>query len=459
MKRLIICLGMVAVLLLGNWHIAFAIHVVPDPGPPGVDILASDFAGRFVIADRSGGTNGALQLDRLTNRVKALAPFYIVSADGSATITIDRHWVDTNTGASVPVPEVGSVFLLTADGRSYVTGDVQPAKGWLIVGATQQRVQIPVAGFPVALSADGRYVLVRGACSGFSSKLGAEACDISRWDSVTGRVDLVVHRRTGELLASDVANTGRVIVSTNLNTRMYARDPGSAQKRLGPNQNLRGFGQLSDDGQIFAWQYSPTNCCQAVGVIDIASNHIQEGVFGWSTASTPFSPSPWRLSGDGSRLLTRGRLDPSPQPPVTVEAVHVLGRAISPRVGPEEMIRVPVAGVLGVGPDATAVMISVTVTEPNASGFLTVWPCGQPRPLTSNVNFSVGQTIANAALVKVGEGGAICSSSNVGVNSIIDVQGWFGSKSDYHPLEPLRLADTRDGETDKIGRASCRERV
>ena len=37
--------------------------------------------------------------------------------------------------------------------------------------------------------------------------------------------------------------------------------------------------------------------------------------------------------------------------------------------------------------DATAVVLNVTVTQPLGSGFVTVYPCGDPRPLASNLNF------------------------------------------------------------------------
>src|ERR1700710_1547920 len=48
------------------------------------------------------------------------------------------------------------------------------------------------------------------------------------------------------------------------------------------------------------------------------------------------------------------------------------------------------------------VVINLTVTNPQAAGFLTAYPCaaGAPNPLTSNVNFRAGQTTSTAAVVK-----------------------------------------------------------
>lgn len=37
---------------------------------------------------------------------------------------------------------------------------------------------------------------------------------------------------------------------------------------------------------------------------------------------------------------------------------------------------------------ATAVSLNVTIVNPVASGFVTVWPCGVSRPLSSNLNVS-----------------------------------------------------------------------
>lgn len=55
-----------------------------------------------------------------------------------------------------------------------------------------------------------------------------------------------------------------------------------------------------------------------------------------------------------------------------------------------------------IAPDATAAIVNITVTQPQAPGYLTVWPCGEPQPNASNLNFTTGQTIANTALVKTG---------------------------------------------------------
>lgn len=62
-----------------------------------------------------------------------------------------------------------------------------------------------------------------------------------------------------------------------------------------------------------------------------------------------------------------------------------------------------------VPPDVAAVTLNVTVTEPTAAGYITIWPCDQPRPWTSNINFTAGQTIANQITTPVSDLGGACT--------------------------------------------------
>ena len=74
-----------------------------------------------------------------------------------------------------------------------------------------------------------------------------------------------------------------------------------------------------------------------------------------------------------------------------------------------------------------AVALNVTVSNPLAGGFLTVFPSEASRPNASNLNFVVGQTVANMILVPVGSDGrvALFNGSSAKVDVIVDVLGWF----------------------------------
>jgi uncharacterized protein YkwD len=102
-----------------------------------------------------------------------------------------------------------------------------------------------------------------------------------------------------------------------------------------------------------------------------------------------------------------------------------------------------VAGRGGVGSDAAAVTLNVTSTGSVAAGFVTVYPCGTPRPNTSNLNFGPGMTVANAVTTGVGAGGAVCIYNSAPTHVIVDVGGYFSSAAGFGAIEPARLVDTR----------------
>ncbi|MBI5089474.1 MAG: Ig-like domain repeat protein, partial [Actinobacteria bacterium] len=102
----------------------------------------------------------------------------------------------------------------------------------------------------------------------------------------------------------------------------------------------------------------------------------------------------------------------------------------------------------GVPPGASAVSLNVTVTEPIASGFLTVFPCGTTRPNASSLNFVAGQTVPNAVLAKIGDNGTICLFAQVATHVIVDVNGYFAADAAFAAVAPGRVLDSRaDGAT------------
>ena len=86
----------------------------------------------------------------------------------------------------------------------------------------------------------------------------------------------------------------------------------------------------------------------------------------------------------------------------------------------------PVAGNCGIPVTAKAVSANLAVTNTRGIGFISVWPGGdpQPNPLVASLNYSAGQTIANAVLAPLGNGG-ITVYARVGLDLIIDVNGYF----------------------------------
>ena len=73
-----------------------------------------------------------------------------------------------------------------------------------------------------------------------------------------------------------------------------------------------------------------------------------------------------------------------------------------------------------------------------------MWPCGQPRPATSNLNFPAYQDAANAVVTGVGSSGKVCIFSDKSADFIVDLNGSFPAASSYSSLAPVRLLDTRN---------------
>lgn len=114
-------------------------------------------------------------------------------------------------------------------------------------------------------------------------------------------------------------------------------------------------------------------------------------------------------------------------------------------LAPQTPLEVPVAGLFAVPADAGAVSLNVTVAQPDAPGFVTVYPCGQPWPFASNLNFVTGQTTPNAVVTGLGGEGKVCVYSQVATDVVVDLNGWFTGPPGFTPMTPVRVADTRAG--------------
>jgi len=129
------------------------------------------------------------------------------------------------------------------------------------------------------------------------------------------------------------------------------------------------------------------------------------------------------------------------------------GLGIPTAVAGSETATVQVAGRSAVpSSGVSAVALTVTAVDPQAGGFVTVWPSGGPVPATSNLNFPPGQNIADTVVVPLGADGAIqlFNGSSGAVDLVVDVTGYFtgGVPTDAGtlvPLDPARIADSRSG--------------
>ena len=81
--------------------------------------------------------------------------------------------------------------------------------------------------------------------------------------------------------------------------------------------------------------------------------------------------------------------------------------------------------------DAQAVAFNVTVADPQAAGWVALYPTGSAWPGVSTINFIAGENLANGAIVPLGPTApdlnvlAAFATNPVGVNVILDITGYF----------------------------------
>jgi hypothetical protein len=167
-------------------------------------------------------------------------------------------------------------------------------------------------------------------------------------------------------------------------------------------------------------------CASAQGVVAVSQSA------GTSAAATPAAP------------LTSTTV---PTAHLAADATPTSGGQLAPeQVKANGTLQLQVGGVAGVPMDASAVVMNVTVTNPAAPGYVTVWPCGSPQPLASNLNYVAGQNVPNLTISRLGAGGQVCFFSLVATDLVADVSGYFPAGADYKPIDnPTRILDTRSG--------------
>ena len=104
-----------------------------------------------------------------------------------------------------------------------------------------------------------------------------------------------------------------------------------------------------------------------------------------------------------------------------------------------------VAGEPGIPADALAVTGNVTVTNQTAGGYLSVTPTAVANPLSSTINFPVGDNRANNVTVPLSADGKLAAvyraPSGRTTQLIFDVTGYFvagSAEAEYKLIEPVR---------------------
>ena len=89
---------------------------------------------------------------------------------------------------------------------------------------------------------------------------------------------------------------------------------------------------------------------------------------------------------------------------------------------------------------ASAVVMTITVTQPAAAGYFTAWAFGT-QPLAAVLTYAVGQTIANTTIVPVtaGAGNDFILYSSATAHAVIDVSGYFAAPT-ATPLDCITVS-------------------
>jgi len=154
----------------------------------------------------------------------------------------------------------------------------------------------------------------------------------------------------------------------------------------------------------------------ANGVIAPLSDTGSICVYVFGAAHVIVDVNGWFVDGEGYQALRPTRLADTRTP----DASSRVGRAD----GTGAPIEVKIAGRAGIPTDrVTGASLNVTVTGATAAGYVTVYPCGA-IPNASNVNFDVGDTVANAVFTPLSDTGTICVYVYGEADIIVDVNGF-----------------------------------
>jgi secreted PhoX family phosphatase len=127
------------------------------------------------------------------------------------------------------------------------------------------------------------------------------------------------------------------------------------------------------------------------------------------------------------------------------------------------VVELTVAGAGGVpASGASAVVLNVTATEVESSGYVSVYPAGSP-PEASNLNYAgPGRDAAAQVIVPVGPDGKVRLFTFAAAHLVTDVAGWFtddsAAESDaglFVPVTSARALDTRNGIGGPTGKVAA----
>ena len=194
--------------------------------------------------------------------------------------------------------------------------------------------------------------------------------------------------------------------------------------------------------------------CTTTGALSCAVSGLTNGV------SYTFTVTATNAAGAGPASAASDSVTPLPPSPATyvpLTPTRILdsrfGNGLTGPIGSHAAQTFQVSGRGGVPANATAVTGNLTVTAQTSSGYLYLGPVAMNDPMSSTLNFPLGDDRANGVTVALGPTGALSitfvgASAAANTHVIFDVTGYFvpdASGATYVPLTPSRILDSRSG--------------
>ncbi|KQY47820.1 HNH endonuclease [Cellulomonas sp. Root137] len=218
----------------------------------------------------------------------------------------------------------------------------------------------------------------------------------------------------GGVPASGVSSVAMTVTATQSRSAGFVQVvPTGGGTALGTtsNVNLTGAGQTVANLVIV-----PLGPGGNVTLYTSSGAHLIIDVVGWFTDQTATASSTGLFVP-----VTPGRLLDS-------RAGSALAAGSPTALSPTGHLGVPASGV-------SAVFVNATATQTTGSGYLQLFPEGRGvAGASSSVNFTgAGETVANAAIGALGDGGRVTMYTSTRTHALVDVLGYFTSDS---PVDP-----------------------
>jgi len=162
--------------------------------------------------------------------------------------------------------------------------------------------------------------------------------------------------------------------------------------------------------------------------LDTISNLVVVGIgsaaavcfFTYAAADFVVDVSGWFPAGSPYAALVPARLaDSRPGYPTADGVLSGFGQRPAGTV-----TEIAVAGRGGVSADASVAVLNIAVADPLADGFLTVFPCGSPRPNAASMNYHRGEATSSGVITGPGSNGNVCVFTYATTDLVVDVNGF-----------------------------------